>query len=61
MIEGWPRQGALACWMGGFVGLVVAGIVNTTLRSEAAMALWSLIALTLATTKGAKVPQECAS
>jgi len=37
--------------MGGFVTIVVAGLFNTTLHSEGAVALWSITALSLASAR----------
>jgi O-antigen ligase len=55
----WPSKDSLstALWhaaMGSFITIVVAGVVNTTLHTEGAIAFWSLTALMLASGEVAK-------
>jgi hypothetical protein len=40
--------------MGSFITIVVAGVANTTLHTEGAIAFWSLTALMLASGEAAK-------
>jgi O-antigen ligase len=55
----WPPKDSLSTvlWhaaMGSFITIVVAGVVNTTLHAEGAIAFWSLTALMLASGEAAK-------
>ncbi|MDE2179315.1 MAG: O-antigen ligase family protein [candidate division NC10 bacterium] len=43
--------------MGSFITVLVAGVVNTTLESEVAIAFWSLTALMLSSSRAARLPQ----
>jgi O-antigen ligase len=55
----WPPKDSLSTvlWhaaMGSFITIVVAGVANTTLHTEGAIAFWSLTALMLASGEAAK-------
>lgn len=43
--------------MGGFLTILVSGMVNTTLHTEVAIAFWSITALMLSSGKAAQFPQ----
>jgi len=58
-IRRWPSKDSLSTvlWhaaMGSFITVVVAGVANTTLHTEGAIAFWSLTALMLASGEAAK-------